>query len=156
MRRSATLLLAWTAAAAVALAVAWQGVAIVGRQLTEDRPDPLSAAEINEALEQGDGGADSTATSTPGPTSTSTPSGAGGESPPGEDRNYRLEGGTVALRFSAGEVTVLWANPNAGFDVETEPEGTGIKVEFESEGHRSRVDGWWDGGPRDRVREEPR
>jgi hypothetical protein len=61
------------------------------------------------------------------------------------------------LRFSSSGVTVLWANPNAGFDVKVEGENAnGVKVLFESSSHRSRIDGWWDGGPQDRVREENR
>jgi hypothetical protein len=62
----------------------------------------------------------------------------------------------VSLRFSPSGVTVVWANPNPGFDVSQEPEqGNGVKVEFRSDTHRSRVDGWWDGGPQERIREEP-
>ena len=38
--------------------------------------------------------------------------------------------------------------------VVVEPEhGNGVKVEFESEAHESRVYGWWDGGPVERVSE---
>lgn len=70
-------------------------------------------------------------------------------------RTYGLVGGSAAVRFSPSGATLLWATPNDGFTVEVEPEGNGIKVEFESPGHRSRLDAWWDGGPRDRIREEP-
>jgi hypothetical protein len=31
-----------------------------------------------------------------------------------------------------------------------------VRVEFENDSHRSRIEGWWDGGPQDRVREQPR
>ena len=65
-------------------------------------------------------------------------------------------GGTAALRFSPGGVTVVFANPANGFDVEVEPEHVnGVKVEFESEAHTSRVEGWWDGMPQERVEESP-
>jgi hypothetical protein len=74
-----------------------------------------------------------------------------------ETRTYNLVGGSAALRFDDdGTVTVVWATPNAGFTVDTGNEGSGVRVEFESDAHRSRVDGWWDDGPRDEVREEPR
>ena len=70
-------------------------------------------------------------------------------------RTYNLVGGTAALRFSPSGVTVEYATPKAGFTVEVEPENVnGVKVEFESADHKSRVDGWWDNGPRDRVRED--
>lgn len=76
---------------------------------------------------------------------------------PAETRTYNLVGGSVALRFAPSGVTVVWATPAAGFEVEVEPEhGNGVRVEFESDDHRSRVTGWWDGGPLDEAREEER
>jgi hypothetical protein len=54
-------------------------------------------------------------------------------------------------------VTVQWANPNAGFEVKVESEhGNGVRVEFESDDHRTRVEGWWADGPQDQVLEEER
>lgn len=185
MSRFTTFALAWVVAAAAALAVAWQGVALVGRQVTDDRPGPLSAAEIREAIEASEsddesgrdesagaesspGGADVVPPApeeTAGPATTQNQPDAGNPPPatttstiaePAETRPYDLIGGSVALQFSPSGVTLLWATPNPGFEVDSEPEGSGIKVEFESDSHRSRVDGWWDGGAQDRVREEPR
>jgi hypothetical protein len=79
------------------------------------------------------------------------------EAPPAtETRTYNLVGGTAALSFSPGGVSVVFATPEPGFEVDVEPQnGNGVRVEFESEGHRSRVEAWWDGGPQERVREEP-
>jgi hypothetical protein len=52
-------------------------------------------------------------------------------------------------------VKVLVASPNAGYSVEIDPtHDNGIRVEFRSDAHRSRVDGWWEDGPRDDVDEE--
>ncbi len=60
----------------------------------------------------------------------------------------------MTLSFSPGGVDVVGATPNEGFTVDTEPEhGNGVKVEFESDGHESRVDAWWDGGPQVERRE---
>jgi len=84
----------------------------------------------------------------PPPTTTAPPPPAAGET-----RTYQLVGGTVSLRFEPTGVTVVFANPNQGFEVEQEPEGNGVRVELEGEDHRSRVTGWWDGGPRDVVDE---
>jgi hypothetical protein len=76
--------------------------------------------------------------------------------PAGETRTYNLVGGSAALSFSSAGASVVFATPEPGFEVDVEPQnGNGVRVEFESEGHRSRVDAWWDGGPQDRVREEP-
>ena len=159
----------WVAAAAAALVVAFWGVGIVGDQVTGERPAPLSATEVAAR-------ATSTTTSTTAPTTTTSTTAAPvaapqttstapprstttvtslPPAPAGETRTYNLVGGSTALRFSPSGVTVVWANPNPGFEVESEPEnGNGVKVEFRGEEHRSRVDGWWDGGPQERVREE--
>lgn len=87
---------------------------------------------------------------TPSPTTTTTRPAA-----PSETRTYNLVGGTATLRFSESGVKVVVASPNAGFSVEVEPtHDNGVKVEFRSERHRSRVAGWWDGGARDEVEED--
>jgi hypothetical protein len=158
MRRSVTFTLAWLVAAGIATMAASRGVAIVADQVTDDRPPPFDAAAVQEAL----AAADSTTTSVPSSGSTSSSETTTSSSNPGtttttaETRTYNLVGGSAMLRFEPSGVTVVWANPNPGFSVEQEPEhGNGFKVEFESESHRSRVDGWWDGGPRERVRDEP-
>ena len=103
------------------------------------------------------GGPPATATPTtsasgPGPTTTTT------TRPPGpapSSKTYDMVGGTATLRFSAAGVTVLTATPKPGFSVDTSStHGNGVRVEFESDDHRSRVDAWWDGGPQDEVRED--
>ena len=154
----------WLATAVGAVVLAWQGVSVVADQVTDDRPAPLAASEIEAHLAEAEAEAEvepstSTSTSTtstavtttPGlVTTTTTPSTAAGET-----RTYNLRGGTAALRFAPQGVTVVFANPAEGFTVEVEPEhGNGVKVEFESESHESRVDGWWADGPVDLVQEE--
>ena len=60
----------------------------------------------------------------------------------------------ATLRFSPAGVEVVGATPNEGFSVDSEPEhGNGVKVEFESDAHDSRIDAWWDGGPQVERRE---
>ena len=47
---------------------------------------------------------------------------------------------------------MLFATPNPGYQVRSEPtDGGGWRVEFDGDDGRSRVEGWWDGGPQDRV-----
>jgi hypothetical protein len=70
-------------------------------------------------------------------------------------RTYTLVGGTAAIEFSPSGVEVAWATPAPGFTVAVSSGGT-VTVEFRADHHRSRVDAWWDGGPQDRIREEPR
>jgi cytoskeletal protein RodZ len=183
-RRTLPLVLAWMAAAAVAVAVASWGVALVGRSVTEDRPAALASAEVEERLSE----VAATASTTSSTSSTSPPAGetttstgptttvprpsppttvapaptpapttvAPAPAPAAETRTYTLVGGTASLRFEPSGVTVVFANPAQGFDVEFEPEhGNGVRVEFESGAHESRLDGWWDGGPRERKEERP-
>ena len=138
------------AAAASAAGVAWAGIGVVGDQVTDDRPAPLSSEQV--ARELGSDQAPSTTTSAPeGGTSTTAPP----ADPLATTKTYRMQGGVVTLRFSPAGVEVVGATPAEGFTVDTEPEhGNGVKVEFESDSHRSRVDAWWDGGPQAERREE--
>lgn len=70
-------------------------------------------------------------------------------------KTYNLVGGTATLRFSSTGVAIVAAVPNAGFSAKvSSAHDNGARVEFESADHRSRVDGWWDGAPRDEVRED--
>jgi hypothetical protein len=194
MRRIFTLSVAWLAAAVVAAVVAWQGVRLVGDQVTDDRDGMLSASEIDAALAGGGGGIPvppTTTTATP-PSTTAADAGAGGTgsgtSPAGSTtpsrgtapatgsngtsgsggqpapapapapaavvRPYSVTGGTASISFSAAGVEVLWARPAAGWSVKTEPEGSGVRVEFENANARSRIDAWWADGPQDRVEDD--
>jgi hypothetical protein len=179
MRRIFTLSVAWLAAAIVAAVVAWQGVGLIGEQVTDDRDGPLSADEIASALAEGEGegGITIPPTTTLPPSSDttvadatppSTTAGGAGAAVPGDGtapattpaaapapapvvKNYPVTGGTASISFSPTEVTVLLARPAAGWSVKTEPEGGGVRVEFESGDARSRIDAWWDGGPQVRL-----
>lgn len=188
-RRALGPVAAWVVAAVVAVAVASWGVALVGRSVTDSRPAPLSASQVDERLAAASAsttvaGAEPTTTApvdagtlvppaSAGPSTTPAPppSGAGPATtaapppvvapattaappPAGETRTYQTTGGSATLRFEASGVTLVFANPAQGFEVETEPEhGNGLRVKFEGEGHESRIDAWWDGGPQDRVEE---
>lgn len=169
LRRS-LLVLAWLLGGIAAVALATAAVSRVGNEVTGDRPSPLSADEVAAEL-----AAEATGT-TSGPPGAATPPDAGTASslpppstalapptttappttePAGEVRTYALVGGTATLRFAPAGVTVVTANPNPGYQVELEPaHGSGVEVSFEGNHHKSQVEGWWDGGPRDQVEEE--
>jgi hypothetical protein len=150
VRRSLALGAVWAAAAASAAGVAWAGIGVVGDQVTDDRPAPLSSEQVAQA--SGSEQAPGTTTSAPdGATSTTAPP----ADPSATTSTYKMQGGVVTLRFSPAGVEVVGASPYEGFTVDVEPEhGNGVKVEFESDAHRSRVDAWWDGGPQVEPREE--
>jgi hypothetical protein len=152
VRQSLAFGVVWLVAAALAAGVAWAGIGVVGNQVTDDRPAPLSADEVAQAVEA-DQAASSTAIVPPAGGTTTT------AAPPADasatTQTYRMEGGVVTLRFSTAGVAVVAASPNEGFDVDWEPEhGDGVKVEFESDAHESRIDAWWDGGPQVERRED--
>jgi hypothetical protein len=58
------------------------------------------------------------------------------------------------VRYSAGGVKVLWATPADGYTAKIEPENDGVRGEFRSSHHRSRLLVWWSGGPQYQVRED--
>ncbi|MGH9191597.1 MAG: hypothetical protein ACRDZ0_03875 [Acidimicrobiales bacterium] len=152
MRRSLALGAVWLVAAALAAGVAWAGIGVVGNQVTDDRRAPLSADQIAQEV-----GADQAASSTTiappagGTTTTAAPPADASAT----TQTYRMEGGVVTLRFSPAGVEFVAATPNEGFDVDFEPEhGNGVKVEFESDAHESRIDAWWDDGPQVERRED--
>jgi hypothetical protein len=179
VRRTATFVALWFLAGAAATTVAWLGVSRVSEQLagSGSHPAPLSAEEIRDELAAAPattttaaGAATTTSTSTPPqvggtttvptsspaitlPVAPTTTVPAAGVEP--VTRSYDLVGGSATLRFSATGVTVVVATPAPGFTVDIgESHDGGVRVEFEGEDHRSRLDGWWDGGPQDEVREE--
>ena len=67
---------------------------------------------------------------------------------------FNLIGGTTAISFSAAGVEVLWATPNPNFEVEIQPGSDNVRVQFESDDHRSRIDAWWSDGPRNEIDED--
>ena len=81
MRRVALYGIGWVAAAAAAVLLAWQGVGLVGRNVTDNHPRALTADEAREALGDGspvDGGSPGT-----GPATTSPTGGGGSPAGPG-------------------------------------------------------------------------
>lgn len=120
---------------------------------TTGRPTTASTAQPTTPM--------TTPTSTTAPTTTVPTTGAttttvSSTQPTSQTLAFNLVGGSTAISFASSGVSVLWATPNPGFTVSIEPESPGVKVEFRSEGHRSRVDAWWSDGPRHEIREEPR
>lgn len=100
------------------------------------------------------GGSGSTGSGTSGGSSgTGTPSPA----PSSTTRTYTLVGGSASVRFEPGKVTVLWATPNSGYEVDVETYAPDrVEVRFRSQTHESELTAWWDGGPRDAIEEEAR
>jgi hypothetical protein len=90
--------LAWLVAAVVATVVAWQGVGLIGHQVTGHRPATLSAGQIDKAL---DTTTDHPLTPSSAPSTTAAP-GAGTTPPPGTGTNGTVATGTTAPTAGGG------------------------------------------------------
>ncbi len=210
MRRILAFGLAWLCAAVIAVVVAWQGVGLVGDQVTSDRPATLTSSQVEDALQgdatdsptvHPDGTSTSTAlppSATPGATpqaagsapaspnnpsgtattatrATATPGGGGGNTgsggvvpgtaapgtaappaPQAVNKTFMVSGGTVEMHFAPEGTTLVFATPNAGYQItRNEPgDNNGWRVEFEGPAGKSRIDGWWDGGPQFRIQDD--
>lgn len=170
MRSKSFLAVVWALATLVAVAIVWQSLGFVSTR-TEDEDAAGGGATSVLTPVTGPSGGEPAGTSTP-----TTPTTTGGSDPgtattattsptasttvgagvPADavDQTFELVGGTAVVRYSSTGVTVLYAVPANGYQAEVEPEGTGMKVEFRSESHRSRVDVWWNNGPQHSVDEE--
>lgn len=151
--------------------------AVLGTVPAAPGPEPAPEPSPGPAPASGTSGGGATTTTTrPRPTATTTvttrppvstpPSSAAPNPPPSPGpapaptagsvvRTYNLIGGSATLRFDpSGKVTVVWADPNPGYQVEVDNRSDGgVRVRFESSSHRSQVEAWWDNGPQDRVEE---
>lgn len=154
MRRILAFGLAWLAAGILASVVAWQGVGLIGDQVTDDHPDTLTAAQVDEALARSSRSSEATTPTTAAP-GTTGPSTTAAPSVEPVTRVYTLAGGSAAFRFTPDEVTLAWATPNAGYTARNGPgDNGGWRVEFDGPEGEGRVDAWWDGGPRQEVRDD--
>jgi hypothetical protein len=157
MRRFVTFTVAWLFAAVAATTAAWQGVALVTDEVTDNRPAALAASDVQERLDAA--GTTTSPPTTAAPTTATPTTGAPATTTtvPSVTKTYQLVGGTTTLELSPAGVREVLSTPNPGFSLKKSgPEGDGWRVEFESDGHRSRIDAWWDDGPQVRPREDER
>jgi len=139
--------LTWLVATAAATGLAWAGVRSVVDGVAAPLPAP--AVPSDGTRTPSDPPADEPSAD---PTGTpATPPAAGDDT---TVRTFRLVGGTATVAFSPDGVEIVSAVPEPGFAADVEPEGSATRVEFESAGHRSRLDAWWDGGPRHEAEEQ--
>jgi len=169
MRSKSFLAVIWAVATVVAVAIVWQSLGFVSTRTEVEEASGGGVTSVVTGSPVGDPGgstaptAPTTAVTDPGtastpttPVTSSTASTTVGAGVPADavDQTFELVGGTAVVRYSSTGVTVLYAVPADGFQYKIEPEGTGMKVEFRSSSHRSRVDVWWDNGPRHSYEEE--
>jgi hypothetical protein len=125
----------WVATLVVAVGISSWAVSLASRQVTD--PLPPSAIVDASATDRGDDATEDPETPSPARPTEGTPS----ASPDGQaaTRTVTAVGGRAAFRAEGGRVTLVWATPAAGFDVDTEEEHDGVDVRFRSASHESRI-----------------
>jgi hypothetical protein len=59
----------------------------------------------------------------------------------------------VGVHFENGGARLLWATPKPGFRVDSSGSSDQVDVRFRSDDHESRLNAFWDNGPRSEVEE---
>lgn len=103
-------------------------------------------------------GSTKTTTTAPAAAPSTTPASAPTTLAPATTTVIPSTGGQVAVRYEAGRVELLWAQPQAGFQADVDDDGPGqVDVRFETDTHESRVRAFFrDGAPAQEVREQER
>jgi cytoskeletal protein RodZ len=164
MLRRSLLAATWLAGTLLATVIVYEAVGVVAGQVTDQRPEPISQSAVSQSLSHPavtipSSSPAQTAAPTASPTTPATPTaapatgGAGTQPPPTAaaaptTRTFALVGGTASLSCGSGAISLDWATPNPGFQVETGTSDGGAQVEvrFRSDSHESRLDAWCAGG----------
>ena len=177
--RRVLLFATWLAGTLLATAVVYEAVHMVAGQVTELHADRLSQAGVGQAVRPptapsvvppvtAPAGTPTGLSSSPGgsPPQDATPpvtgTGSASTSPappaqPNDTRTFSLVGGTASVTCSGSQITVNWATPNGGYEVEIDSSSGGgtIEVRFRSDTHESRLEAWCSGGHvQSSIREE--
>ena len=177
--RRVLLFATWLAGTLLATAVVYEAVHMVAGQVTELHADALPQAGVGQAIkptaapsvglpETAPAGTPISPSSSPGgsppldatPPVTGTGSASTTPSPPAQPndtRTFSLVGGTASVTCTGSQITVNWATPNSGFEVEIDSSSGGgtIEVRFRSDTHESRLEAWCSGGHvQSSIREE--
>lgn len=162
--RRAWLPLIWLLGTGTAVFVGWSAVQAVVGQVVQEQPGPLSAQAVHQL------GASPTTSANPGqqpetpsplsatpptpsqPVSrTPAPGGLGGTTatpappaPTQSSRTFTLQGGTVDVSCQNNQISLGWATPNSGFQVQIDwhDNNTVLEVRFNSSSHESRLETW--------------
>src|SRR5262245_54924190 len=109
MRRILAFGLAWLCAAVVAVVVAWQGVGLIGDQVTSNRPATLSASEVEAALQ-----ADASTTVSDGTSTSSTTLPSAATATPATPAPGSAQGAPSSSSPTATTATAASATPGGG------------------------------------------
>ena len=154
VRRTILLVLAWVCGTAVAVGSATAAINLVGDRVTNRPLGTVSDAAI--AVELAASTTTAASAPAPGASDTSPPtSRSGAESippalpavpettqPPAASsaKTFELRGGRVNATCTSSVIQLVWATPNAGYQVEIQKSGPDeIEVRFRTDEHESRV-----------------
>jgi hypothetical protein len=166
MLRRGLLAATWLAGTLLATLIVYEAVGVVAGQVTDQRPEPISQSAVSQSLGHPiqtsavpSSSPAQTAASPASPAAPATPTaapatgGTGTQPPPTaapapSTRTFALVGGTASFSCGGGAISLNWATPNPGFQVETGTSDGGAQVEvrFRSDSHESRLDAWCAGG----------
>ncbi|GAA1284339.1 hypothetical protein Psi02_33750 [Planotetraspora silvatica] len=147
-RRLLLVITGWLTVGLIATGAGLTLTTLLGESITELGSRPLSADEVQRALET----SDATPTATPQAASPSPPSPTASVPSPsasprraGTARVMTLSGGVVVARCSAGVATLESLTPAPGYQVDDAERGPGdrVRVKFESEerhGSKSEIE----------------
>jgi hypothetical protein len=156
--------LVWLLGTGIAVFVGWSAVQAVVGQVVREQPGPLTAQSVHKLDNSPPSSPEPAsapsipplttphAPSQPAPTQTPPPNGSGATpappAPPTSSRTFNLQGGTVDVTCQNNQISLYWATPNSGFQVETEwhNSNTVLEVRFTSSTHESRIETWCSGG----------
>lgn len=155
MRRSFVVFAIWLIGVAIATTIAWNAVQLVGSEVTDETAGPLSPASLTGVADPPTptGRASATPTRSPSATPTRTtspgtqtrpPRSAPPSPPPSSSRapvtrTWTTQGGSTAMSCTGSRLTLRYASPNTGFEVDVNRSGDEIEVRFRSDDHESRV-----------------
>lgn len=174
MGSKSLLSLLWLLGTVVAATIAWQSLQLVSAS-TDGSAAPASpgpsagptdtadststtgstntdSANTTDSAESNTAPGDSSDVTATASSSSTTVPGSGSETEPVE-QTFDLVGGRTAISFSPDRIEVLWATPAPGYSGEHHAEGSGVEVEFRNGERRSKIEAWWDDGPRFEKRE---
>ncbi|WP_187356947.1 hypothetical protein [Actinomadura sp. CNU-125] len=125
----------WVGVTALAVTLSWLGVRDVVRATVSERaaPPPIAGPVIRASPSDGP---------TAGPTARPDERAS---APRGNVRSYAVQGGQAAMSLDGGEVRLVSATPNPGFDTRVTQSRGRLRVDFRADRRTSSIIASWRG-----------
>lgn len=137
----------WAVAAAASVGVGFGAVHLVGKEVVDEIPRPLSG-DTSAAPSPAGTASEPPASASPSPRrTTAAPAPTSARPPAATVRSYTVAGGTVGVACRGNSVTLRFATPRNGYAMEIGHRGPHeVEVEFEGTGGKSRFKAYCSGG----------